>query len=156
MKTFKISVLVIIALAGLSLAGCSKYDDGPMMSLYSKGLRVSGTWYFQSVYNAGKDSSSHYTYQQLSFIYVKEVDGGAFTWNHNLLATSEDEYPLEGGRWGFVSDRDSFEMITYRNNYKDSTITRWKIKRLAYTEFWLERPLKDTSMRRWQLIKFAY
>jgi hypothetical protein len=148
--------MVMLAIAAL-FTGCKKYDDGPYMSLYSKGMRVAGTWYFQSVQYAGRDSTEHYRYQRLEFIYVKKIDGGVFTWNHNLYATSADPNPLDGGLWNFVSDRDSLEMIIYKDMLqRDSVVTRWKINRLAYTEFWLERTLKDTISLKWQLIKYAY
>jgi hypothetical protein len=147
--------IVLLVMAGI-LAGCSKYDDGPIMSLYSKGMRVAGTWYFLNVQHGGKDSTTAYRYQQMDFIYIKNIDGGAFTWNHNLLATSADDNPLEGGKWKFFSDRDSFEMVIYKNSFRDSLVLHWKIKRLAYTEFWLERNVKDTVTLKWNLIKYAY
>jgi hypothetical protein len=149
-------IVIVILLLATILTGCKKYEDGPLMSLYSKGMRVAGTWYFLNVDYAGKDSTSHYTYQQLNFIYIKKMDGGAFTWNHNLMATSVDGNPLDGGKWLFYSDRDSFKMVLYQNQYRDSIVMKWKIRRLAYTDFLLERNIKDTSNLNWQLIKYAY
>jgi hypothetical protein len=151
----KTYLLIILAAAAL-FTGCKKYEDGPLMSLYSKGMRVAGTWYFQSVQYGSRDSTPSYRYQQLDFIYIKKIDGGAFTWNHNLLATSQDENPLEGGKWKFFSDRDSFEMIVYKNQFKDSLVLKWKIDRLAYTEFWMERNIRDTLNLKWMLVKYAY
>ena len=138
------------------LTGCKKYDDGPLLSLYSKGMRVNGTWYFGLVQYDGKDSSAHYPYQQLHFFYVKEEDGGGFTWNHNVTAQTLTDELYETGTWKFFSDRDSFEMVTYRNELRDSTIYHWKINRLAYTEFWLERTVKDTIQILWHLDKYVY
>lgn len=149
--------ILILLLIVFFLPGCKKYEDGPIFSLYSKGMRVAGTWYFQSVLYGSKDSTTNYPYQQMDFIYVKKVDGGVFTWNHNLRATSADENPLEGGTWKFFSDRDSFEMVVYKNVLKrDSVIMKWKIDRLAYTEFWMDRTVKDTINIQWHLIKYAY
>lgn len=136
--------------------GCSKYEDGPLMSLYSKGMRVGGTWYFQNVKYGSQDSTANYTYQQLNFAFIKKMDGGGFTWNHNMQATSADPYPMEGGVWRFFSDHDSIEMVVYKNLQKDSLVLKWKINRLAYTEFWLERNVKDTINIQWQLVKYAY
>ena len=115
-------ILIILLLIAAVLPGCKKYEDGPVFSLYSIGARVVGTWYFQSVVYDGKDSTTHYPYQQLDFIYVKKMDGGAFTWNHNLLATSADANPLEGGKWVFYSDRDSFEMIVCGQSRKSKCL----------------------------------
>ena len=146
----------IIIVIAACLSGCSKYDDGPIISLYSKGMRVAGTWYFQSVLYGSADSTVHYPYQRMEFIYIKDIDGGAFTWNHNLLATSADDNPLEGGKWRFFADRDSFEMIVYKNSFRDSVVIQWKINRLAFTEFWLERKVKDTINLQWNLVKYVY
>jgi len=146
---------LVVALV-VFLPGCKKYDEGPLMSLYSKGMRVGGTWYFQSVTYDGKDSTANYIYQQMTFIYLKKTEGGAFTWNHNLMATSADPNPLEGGRWMFISDRDSINMTLYKNQFKDTVEIKWKINRLAYTEFWLERTIRDTVTLKWKLIKYAY
>ena len=139
------------------LTGCMKYEDGPFMSLYSKGMRVSGTWYFQNVRWGAHDSTSAYVYQQIQFSWVKSMDGGVVIWNHNTQATSADDYPLQGGIWRFISNRDSFEMVLYKNLLRtDSLVMKWKIKRLAYTEFWMERNVKDTTTNQWALIKYAY
>ncbi|MFA6126117.1 MAG: hypothetical protein WC699_02330 [Bacteroidales bacterium] len=151
-KRFIAALLVIASF----LAGCKKYDEGPLMSFYSVGGRVSGTWYFQNVTYGGQDSTPSYQYQRLEFIYIKKIDGGVFTWNHNLMATSADENPLEGGRWSFVADRDSFRMVVLKNELKDSVVYQWKINRLAYTEFWMERNIKDTVTLKWSLVKYAF
>lgn len=148
--------LILIAVMAVLLPGCKKYEDGPIMSLYSKGMRVAGTWYFQNVRYGAKDSTSAYTYQQMDFIYVKKADGGAFVWNHNLLATAADDNPLQGGKWYFFSDRDSIRMVIYNTKLTDSVVMDWKIKRLAYTEFWMERTIRDTITQQWSLIKYVY
>lgn len=148
-------ILIVLLVAAL-LPGCKKYDEGPLLSLYSKGARVAGTWYFQNVWYDGKDSTENYRYQYLDFLSVKKSDWGAFTWNHNMRATQADEYPIDGGKWRFFADQDSIEMIVYNYSLTDSVILQWKINRLAYTEFWLERNVKDTILLEWKLIKYVY
>lgn len=151
-KRIWIILLLIIAV----LPGCKKYDDGPVLSLYSKGMRVSGTWYFENVRYDGQDSTKHYPYQQLYFFYDKEYDGGGFTWNHNVWTQERTDEMFQNGVWRFMADRDSFEMVVYKNMTRDSTIYRWKINRLAYTEFWLERTIRDTINVQWKLVKYVY
>jgi hypothetical protein len=151
-RSVGIILLAIICL----LPGCTKYDDGPFMSLYSKGGRVSGTWYFQIVQANSKDTTAAFTYQRLVFFYDKDIDGGGFTWNPNFMAMTDDNNPMTVGHWNFISDRDSFQMVIYRNYGKDSTTINWKINRLAYSEFWLERNVKDTVKLKWFLVKYAY
>jgi hypothetical protein len=150
--------LILFALLALPvfLTGCKKYEDGPLMSLYSKGMRVNGTWYFQNVMYDGKDSTEHYPYHQFSFYFMKKTEGGSFVWNHNIRTQPLNEDMYQTGLWRFISDRDSFEMITYKNQFRDSVITKWKINRLAYTEFWIERTIRDTISLKWQLVKYVY
>jgi hypothetical protein len=148
--------ILIVLLIAAFLPGCKKYDEGPLLSLYSKETRVAGTWYFQNVWYGGKDSTEHYRYQYLDFLSVKKSNGGAFSWNHNLMATSADEYPIEGGTWRFLADKDSIEMVVYKNTLTDSVVLQWKINRLAYTEFWIERNIKDTILLKWNLVKYVY
>lgn len=139
------------------LTGCSKYDEGPLLSLYSKGMRVAGTWYFERVSYGEVDSTANYRMQYLNYILVRKADGGAFTWNHNLYAGPNDPNSMEGGTWKFYSDDDSIEMVVFKDfAAQDSVLLKWKINRLAYTEFWLERNLKDGTSLKWQLIKYAY
>lgn len=147
-----ILILAVIAF----LPGCKKYDEGPLMSLYSKGMRVAGTWYFQRVTYGDRDSTASYTYQRLEFIFSKKYDGGAFSWNHNLMATSAGSNPLDGGTWEFISDKDSLAMVLYKNQFRDTVSMRWKINRLAYTECWLERDFNDSTKLNWQLVKYVY
>ena len=150
-------IWIILLLLAVFLPGCKKYDEGPVLSLYSKGMRVNGTWYFQSVLYNGTDSTANYPYQKLYFVYLKKTEGGAFTWNHNIYASTADSNPMEGGTWKFFSDSDSLEMIVHRNlPRRDSLVMRWKIHRLAYSEFWMERNVNDSINIQWRLIKYVY
>jgi hypothetical protein len=149
-------IVLVLALLGLLLTGCKKYEDGPLISLYSKGLRVAGTWYFQKVTWGDTDSSSAYHYQKLEFIFSRKYDGGAFTWNHNVLATSQDDNPLEGGQWYFKSDKDTLQMLILKNMLKDTVVLNWGIKRLAYNEMWIERTIGDTVNLSWHLVKYVF
>jgi hypothetical protein len=149
-------IWIIIPALYLLMPGCKKYEDGPLMSLYSKGMRVNGTWYFERVTYNGQDSTIHYPYQQLNFFYIRDNDGGTFTWNHNIWAQELNEDLYQTGTWRFMADRDSFEMVVYRNDFRDSTFHRWKINRLAYTEFWIERNMGDSIHIQWHLIKYVY
>jgi hypothetical protein len=149
-------ILMLLVVLAVLLPACSKYDDGPLISFTSKGMRVNGTWYFQSMLYGDADSTSRYTYQKLDFYYAKDYDGGAFTWDHDLYAQTLNETIYETGTWKFISNRDSFEMIHYKNQLKDSTSVKWKINRLASNEFWLERHLGDTLKVEMLLVKYGY
>ena len=149
-------ILLILLITVSLFSGCTKYEDGPLLSLYSKGMRVNGTWYFDQVRYDGADSTIHYPYNQFNFFFVKETDGGGFTWNRNIWAQEMSEDLYLTGTWKFLADRDSFRMVIYKNDLRDSTITKWKINRLAYTEFWIERTIRDSILLEWHLIKYIY
>lgn len=149
------ALLWIIILCS-TISACSKYEDGPLISFSSKGNRVNGTWYFQSVLYGSTDSTPNYTYQKLDFYYSRKYEGGAFTWDHDLFAQTLNERIYETGTWKFTSNKDSFEMVSYRNQLKDSVSIRWKINRLTYNEFWLERQLRDTIRLQMLLMKLGY
>lgn len=150
------SILILVLAIAFVIPGCKKYDDGPLVSLVSKGNRVNGTWYFQSVLYGNIDSTSRYTYQRIDFYYSRKYEGGAFTWDHDLIAQTLNENIYETGTWKFIADKDSFEMVTYKNHLKDSVSTKWKINRLAYKEFWLERHIRDTLKLQLLLIKYDF
>jgi hypothetical protein len=149
-------VFLVLTIAMAILSACKKYDDGPLMSLYSKGGRVAGTWYFQSVLYNNIDSTKAYNYQRLVFFYDKDIDGGGFTWNKNFFAINDENNPMLVGVWNFISDRDSLQMVVFENFHRDSIVYKWKINRLAYTEFWMETDYRDTVKLHWDLVKYAY
>jgi hypothetical protein len=151
MKRFLLPLFLVMAL----LPGCKQFDDGPLLSLYSVEKRIAGNWYFDRVLYGGRDSTTHYTFQRIDFIYVKEMDGGVFTWNHNFAATTWDPDMVDGGIWTLYSDRDSIEFAFIDIESQDTTYSRWRINRCAYTEFWLERTVRDTLKIEWLLWKWA-
>jgi hypothetical protein len=145
--------LVFIA---LPLTGCKQYDDGPLLSLYSIEKRIEGSWIFDQVIYGGNDSTEHYLFQQLSFVNMKNTDGGVVVWYHNLYATTWTPNLTQGGIWTFLSDRDSIRLAIVDVTTGDTTATRWKINRLAFTDFWIERTIKDTLKLEWLLWKRTF
>ena len=146
-----------LALAGiiLFLGGCKQFDEGPLLSLYSVEKRVAGRWYFDRVIYDGVDSTQNYQYGQIEFIYDTKKKYGAFSWSHNIMTPIGPEN-FEGGIWRFIADKDSLEMVFIDLLTADTTRHwKWKINRCAYTEFWLERTIRDTVKIEWELWKWA-
>ena len=154
----------IVLFAVMMLAGgCSKYDEGPFISLYSKEKRVQGRWYFSVVRYNDIDSTDSYRLDPIQSIdfYLnteREAVWNAYSWNKNSGTNGSISY----GMWKFNEEMDSLTMVTtmtrYSNNTldQDTTIYYWKINRLAYTEFWMERQEDDTTQVKWKLWKIAY
>jgi len=147
--------LFVIALALMVVVpGCKKYEEGPLIDLYSKPKRVQGKWYFDKVTINGEDSSSRYRNGMVEFG-LYEKDWGGFVWTFNAYTQQFSETNFKGGVWRFLADKDSFQMKFIDPATQDSTFFRWKIKRLAYNEFWLERTDQDVTTY-WELWKFVY
>lgn len=147
----------LIGLAVITLlSGCSKYDDGPFLSLYSRGKRMAGNWYFDKVTIDGADSTQYYRNHKLEFAYYKDFNGGTFYWYKNIYATSYTDENLKGGNWDFIPDTDSIQM-DFINPYDGDTLkSAWKLNRLAYTELWMQKTLPDKGTIEWRLWKSLY
>ncbi len=155
-EKFRISLLVVVV--GLLLTSCSKYDDGPSFSLYSKGKRVAGTWYFTRVLYNDADSSEAYLDNSIRFYLGDEgsdKEKGYFTWTTGYDQASQQKQISFGG-WRFVADMDSMQMIVIGEDVGDFDTIQWKINRLAYDQWWMERHTNDTTLLLWQLWKVIY
>lgn len=156
-KSFNISICLLAI--GLFVGSCSKYDEGPGLSLYSKGMRVQGTWYFSSVLYNDTDSTELYLQSAIKFSLGgegPEKDWGMFTWNTGVYNQVYDPSQLRIGRWKFIADKDSFQMVLLSERIESYDTLQWKISRLAYDEWWMERHIDDTTRVKWQLWKLVY
>ena len=164
----KLLQLGLILMALLMLAGgCSKYDDGPVFSLYSKEKRFQGTWYFTRVLYNDVDSTDSYRIdpiQTISFITNpdRDVSWNAYTWNRNVTHSTIRPAQTDYGFWKMTEEKDSLLMVSTISVFAgmeaiaDTTEYSWRILRLAYTEMTLERMADDTTRIEWQLWKRTY
>ena len=81
------------------MSACSHYDEGPNLSLYSKGKRVQGQWYFSRVLYNDADSSESYYDDRIEFSLGEgsEKDWGLFTWIMDPYSPRNEALKL-GGR----------------------------------------------------------
>lgn len=150
-----IRIVLCLMLVGLFLNSCSQYEEGPGFSLYSKGKRVNGTWFFSSVKYNDRDSSELYTQGAIDFVLVGDgKDSGTFNWNK--LAYSFDPSNLQRGEWSFQSEMDSFQMLLVNYDQSAYDTVTWGIQRLSYDEWWMERQYDDTTVLSWRLWKRVY
>jgi len=143
-----------IILLSVIILSCSKYDDGPNLSLYSKGARVAGNWYFDRVLFGDADSTDNYRYGMMEILLSPEKpkNWGIFSWNPDM-SKPFDPARIQAGQWNFNEEKDSLVFQIFTS--KDSTVWHWRIERLAYTEMWLERSEKDYKVK-WRLWKRIY
>jgi hypothetical protein len=151
----RIPGMLLVAILSV-LTACSKYDDGPFLSLYSKGARVGGKWTFSRVYVDGADSTERFYSQRIDFIFTREEEENLFLWYTNLAATAPTPDNPRMGRWAFIADKDSFQLTIYDRIVMDSVSEHWKINRLSYTDFWLERTNEQGHFIEWKLFKSLY
>lgn len=134
-KINRISVLLVLVV--FVFISCAKYDDGPSMSLYSKGKRVNGIWYFSQVKYNDRDSTAIYTPGEITFYLGEgsEKDQGMYQWDrgYSPVITAEERMVL--GKWNFIADKDSLQMVILAANADDYDTIQWKINRLAFDEF---------------------
>ncbi|MBN2682325.1 MAG: hypothetical protein JXR58_07435 [Bacteroidales bacterium] len=124
MKTTKI--LLVLAVIAFVFASCSKYEEGPSISLKSKKSRLAKEWKLVSLYDANGDEQSvvpdwenNYTKggDYSTKVYGIEQNG---TWEFDGDVNLKITYELSGGGATFKS---------YEN---------YEIIRLASDELWLK------------------
>lgn len=135
---------------------CSKYDEGPNLSLYSRGKRVQGTWYFSRVLYNDVDSTEQYIQGRIEFLLGEGSgkDWGLYTWM--IKPYSPDPNDMKLGGWKFSPEKDSIQMVVMAKNAADYDTLKWKIKRLAYDEWWMERQIDEQTTLTWELWKWVF
>ncbi len=135
---FAILILLIVA-------GCKKYDDGPLLSMYSKAERMSGMFTFHKITQNDTVTTADYNGQ-----YIQFTKNGEFYW---FLETDTVTYEQKAnfGIWEFTNDKERI----YMEFYNDTSIMPidWKINRLTYSDVWLEATTEDGWLE-WELARY--
>lgn len=129
-----------LALAALALlaTGCSKYDDGPGVSLVPRTERVANTWVIDRATADGENVTEAYD----QYVLTLTTDGAA-----NL----EAEYTVFGvdvstqttGTWAFANDQEQL-VLDFEDDLADGT---YIINRLTQSELWLRKVGEDLELR---------
>jgi len=112
---------------------CTKYEEGPLISLRSRKARISNTWVIQSVTEV---STGHVTYSGYEGWELQISEDGQY--KKNILYNGNQTI-YEGG-WEFVS-ADVVEFQYLEN--QEEIIEQFKIIRLANKELWLRDHLEE-------------
>lgn len=112
----------------LSTASCSKYEEGPAISLRSKKARVANTWKIESAYRNGNDVTADYDQYQLQMTTNGDAKLVALYTSGNFTVEYETD-----GTWKFSDDKETL-VLDFNNDDAD---TRYQILRLKEKELWL-------------------
>lgn len=121
MKTVKILSLALLAVTFV-LGSCSKYEEGPALSLRTKKARVAGTWNAEKfVSDDGTETSNN---DDSTIEYTKD---GTYIVSSGSVSFS--------GTWEFNSDKT--EIITTTEFFGATSEDRSTIIKLKNDEMWL-------------------
>ncbi len=124
MKKFVLG-LMVVAVAGMTVTSCKKYDEGPGFSLKSKKGRLSGEWEVEKYITSGGTE----TQDNASTVITYEKDG---TYKYANTAGSFT------GTWKFDDKKENL-ITEFSYQFGGQTITNQDtvtILRLTNKEFW--------------------
>ncbi|MBS3913347.1 MAG: hypothetical protein KG003_02520 [Bacteroidetes bacterium] len=113
-----IPILVVLPI-GFAHLSCSKYPEGPEVSLLSRKERIEGKWVASSVKLNEVDSSANYKN------YIWE-----FTRNNSVILQIQDA--KKTGIWSTVTSDNDFVI-----EYDDGRKEQYEIRKMERKEFWL-------------------
>lgn len=108
------------------MPSCSKYEEGPTISVLPRKERIEGKWVAASVKYNNNDSTS---------VYKDHI--WEFTRNYSVILQVGNVKRL--GIWSTVTNDNDF-----RIDYDDSVVEQYEIRKMTRTEFWLRD--KKTQM----------
>ena len=130
--------LAIAIMAVLGLSACSKYEEGPALSLSSKKARVANEWEFAKVTDDGRDITESYD----AFRLTLTEDGDAtlnakYDWGDVSVEFETD------GTWAFTRDKENLEL----DFEDDDADNEYQILRLTQDEMWLREVGDDRELQ---------
>lgn len=129
MKWSRIPVIITLLLV-LPMGGCSKYEEGPAISLRSRKERVANTWALDKAIYDGGDITPQFKFYELKLT----EDGGA-TLNYEFLVIDTVSKAETSGTWSFKND-DEYIYFDYGDSTQDG---EFHILKLREKEMWLEK-----------------
>jgi len=127
MKNLKTSTLLVLT-AVTALAGCKKYDDGPVFSLRSREERIANTWRVEKAMDGSNDVTSAFTQYELRLTRDRDA---TLTASYTLGALTFDFQT--NGTWDFENSMEDLRL----NFENDAADANYEILRLKETELWL-------------------
>lgn len=128
-----------LIVAGLLLAAsCTKYEEGPTISLVPRADRIANTWIIASASEDGQDISGQYDQYE---IYFTDDGDAELTADYSLGGI---QYSLvTEGTWSLVNDDEEL-VVDYQDDSQDE---RYQILRLTQDELWLREVGGDVELK---------
>lgn len=118
------------------LASCTKFDEGPKFSPFSKNFRIKRTWEIEYLYNIKNDE-----------YYYKDFDGWTLTFYDESKYLKKIIYngkeTIEEGVWKFEDD--TLFIIYYPDIY--TIEKKYKTLRLTQKELWIRNDIEEIHYR---------
>ncbi len=129
MKYLKLSLLAIIGIV-LSFSSCSKYEDGPWLSLRTKKARLAGTWKLDSYEVNGESYSASTILEEPKIKFDKDGSGKFIS---PVIMGQEFSASFD---WEFVSKKEKIKITKQLGGLPVSE--EYKILRLTNKELNVE------------------
>jgi hypothetical protein len=127
-----------LATAALLATGCSKYDDGPGVSLIPRTERMANTWVIERATADGDVVTDDYD----QYVLDLNTDGAA-TLQAEYTVFGVDVNTQTSGTWAFANDQEEL-VLDFEEDLADGT---YIINRLTQTELWLRKVGEDLELR---------
>lgn len=143
MKTNLTGIAAILLMAILSLSSCTKYEDGPLISLRTKTARLTGKW--EVVEEKVNGSTQPEDNTPSIYEFDKDLDYKESHTGNGVTVISE-------GKWDFADKKEKIR-ITYDND----DVEEFTILRLTNNELWVEQKREsiggDTDIHTYKMEK---
>lgn len=150
-RTLFIAIFLIATLIGLS--ACTKYSEGPKLSLRSTQTKIARTWQMKEAVKNGVEITDQY--EGGFFVFTQEGDFSTVDLKrmvHLPPFTQDTLLPvLANGKWGLLTENRMELLYAYTFvdpyntsvTYNQEVYEEWDILRLTPTELWI----RNDSMR---------
>lgn len=135
--------IIISACFLISFNSCKKYEEGPLLSLYSKKKRLTGQWIFISVSYNEIDSTSNYFQSVVIF-----NETGTLIYGDQ----KENDIIAIAGKWELVEKKEKLR-LSLDSSLHPFYEGDWTIKRFNYYDLWIEITDSMHNNIRWELLK---
>ncbi len=142
----------------ICVTDCTKYPEGPAISLRTKTNRIAGVWFIQKYEIDGVDSLQHMGFETHEYVFGDKSCAQSVAGRNCLSCSGDGEWYFPGGK----RDRISFiffaspSPFSYAYDIDPQLSSRvWLIKKLKNKEMILETKPENTSKTiRITLVKF--
>lgn len=138
----------LVLLIALTVASCSKYEDGPSIAVRSRANRLTNSWTYSQVYQNGL--TVLYGLQSADQNYSQSSIGFAEDGRFSYFDVRQDSSSVRGdGFWEFA-EKDEKIILTY--DPPSTLIRTLVIKRLERSYLWLEEEKEGNNTLEFQLV----